>query len=133
LKPQNVLLDRAYKAKLCDFGLSSSSKEGAGTLAYMAPELLENAPYNIKVDVYAFGILLNEMLSKQPPFGAVGLARLHARVLAGERPIVSPNVPEDLKEIIGGCWAASASARPNMEYIQERLCRVVDRLKGPPS
>lgn len=41
----------------------------AGTPAYMAPELWEpGRPFSSKVDVYAFGVMLNEMLSRSPPW-----------------------------------------------------------------
>ena len=51
IKPANFLVDRAWKVKVCDFGLASNSKAqaGAGTPQYMAPELWENKHYNEKV------------------------------------------------------------------------------------
>lgn len=51
IKPANFLVDRSWKIKVCDFGLASNSRSqaGAGTPAYMAPELLEGRPYSEKV------------------------------------------------------------------------------------
>lgn len=57
-----------------------SSQKGAGTPAYMAPELLSGGSYGPKVDVYAFGVLLNEMLTRQQPWGAAGAGDIRTRV-----------------------------------------------------
>ncbi len=79
-----VAQDRAWRVKLCDFGLCSARNNTAGTPNYMSPELLAGKPYNEKVDVYAFGLVLWEMVSREVPFDgtqpgdiktAVGLAR----------------------------------------------------------
>ena len=52
IKPHNFLLDRAWKVKVCDFGLASCPKPEAGTPQYMAPELFDRSrPYTEKVDV----------------------------------------------------------------------------------
>ncbi|XP_059446465.1 G-type lectin S-receptor-like serine/threonine-protein kinase LECRK4 [Corylus avellana] len=70
IKPQNVLLDNNYTAKISDFGLakllmndrSRTSTNVRGTMGYMAPEWLKNAPVTTKVDVYSFGVLLLEII-----------------------------------------------------------------------
>ncbi|KAJ4850976.1 hypothetical protein Tsubulata_041696, partial [Turnera subulata] len=70
IKPQNVLLDEKYTAKISDFGLakllikdqSRTSTNFRGTMGYMAPEWLKNAPVTTKVDVYSFGVLLLEII-----------------------------------------------------------------------
>ncbi|KAK2646992.1 hypothetical protein Ddye_022187 [Dipteronia dyeriana] len=70
IKPQNVLLDNNYKAKIADFGLAKLLKKDQtrtstvvrGTMGYMAPEWLKNVPVTAKVDVYSFGVLLLEII-----------------------------------------------------------------------
>lgn len=70
IKPQNVLLDNNYTAKIADFGLakllmndrSRTSTSVRGTMGYMAPEWLKNAPVTTKVDVYSFGVILLEII-----------------------------------------------------------------------
>jgi len=70
IKPQNVLLDNNYTAKIADFGLakllmtdqSRTSTSVRGTMGYMAPEWLKNAPVTTKVDVYSFGVMLLEII-----------------------------------------------------------------------
>lgn len=70
IKPQNVLLDNNYTAKIADFGLAKllmkdqtrTSTNVRGTMGYMAPEWLKNAPVTTKVDVYSFGVMLLEII-----------------------------------------------------------------------
>lgn len=121
LKPHNLLLDRAWKVKLCDFGLASSRKEGVGTPAYMAPELLSGGYFTDKVDVYAFGILLNEMLCRRPPFSGIETQRVSTLVQRGDRPDIAMSIPAELKSLIQTCWNAEASSRPDFKCIQAQL------------
>ncbi|KAF7837282.1 G-type lectin S-receptor-like serine/threonine-protein kinase LECRK4 [Senna tora] len=70
IKPQNVLLDSNYTAKISDFGLAKLLRKDKtrtqtnvrGTMGYMAPEWLKNAPVTAKVDVYSFGVMLLETI-----------------------------------------------------------------------
>ncbi|XP_022137776.1 G-type lectin S-receptor-like serine/threonine-protein kinase LECRK2 [Momordica charantia] len=67
---QNILLDDNYSAKISDFGLAKLMKKNQtrtatmirGTMGYMAPEWLKNAPVTTKVDVYSFGVMLLEII-----------------------------------------------------------------------
>ncbi|KAM3707317.1 hypothetical protein ACJW31_02G015600 [Castanea mollissima] len=70
IKPENVLLDVNYTAKIADFGLSKllekqqtrTDTNVRGTIGYMAPEWLRRAPITSKVDVYSFGVILLEII-----------------------------------------------------------------------
>ncbi|RWR77721.1 G-type lectin S-receptor-like serine/threonine-protein kinase LECRK4 [Cinnamomum micranthum f. kanehirae] len=70
IKPQNVLIDDHYNAKIADFGLAKllmkdqtrTSTNARGTVGYMAPEWLKNAPITAKVDIYSFGVMLLEII-----------------------------------------------------------------------
>ncbi|KAM0052831.1 putative protein kinase RLK-Pelle-SD-2b family [Helianthus debilis subsp. tardiflorus] len=71
IKPQNILLDDYYNAKIADFGLAkllminqSQTHTGIrGTKGYVAPEWFRNTHVTLKVDVYSFGVLLLEIIS----------------------------------------------------------------------
>ncbi|GLT82314.1 hypothetical protein SLE2022_007050 [Rubroshorea leprosula] len=71
IKPQNILLDDSFTARISDFGLAKlleknqtrTLTEIRGTRGYVAPEWwLRNRPVTVKVDVYSFGILLLELI-----------------------------------------------------------------------
>ncbi|KAL2331070.1 hypothetical protein Fmac_018651 [Flemingia macrophylla] len=70
IKPQNILLDDEYNAKISDFGLAklllinqSHTETGIrGTKGYVAPEWFRSAPITAKVDTYSFGVVLLEII-----------------------------------------------------------------------
>jgi hypothetical protein len=70
IKPQNILLDDLFTAKISDFGLAkllmnhqTQTQTGIrGTKGYVAPEWFRNTPVTVKVDVYSFGVMLLEII-----------------------------------------------------------------------
>lgn len=75
LKPQNILLDIQFNAKLCDFGLARNMTMSThvltsikGTPLYMSPELLEGKPYDHLADLWSLGCIIYESLAGEPPF-----------------------------------------------------------------
>ncbi|KAF8041049.1 hypothetical protein BT93_B3078 [Corymbia citriodora subsp. variegata] len=69
IKPQNILLDEYYNARISDFGLAKllitqtqTHTAIRGTRGYVAPEWFRNMPITVKVDVYSFGVLLLEII-----------------------------------------------------------------------
>ncbi|MED6218449.1 hypothetical protein PIB30_026672 [Stylosanthes scabra] len=70
IKPQNILIDDNFIAKISDFGLaklllSDQSRTKTmirGTRGYVAPEWFRNVPVTVKVDVYSFGVMLLEII-----------------------------------------------------------------------
>lgn len=101
LKLENLVLDADGYPKLIDFGLSKpdatrTTERNAtmcGSAEYMAPEILQHKPYDQRVDVWAFGILLYEMLFGTTPF-------YHANHREQGRRIISEPVqfPEDYEQ-----------------------------------
>jgi novel protein kinase C epsilon type len=77
LKLDNVMLDSEGHVKLADFGMCKedildgrTTSTFCGTPDYIAPEIVEERPYNSSVDWWALGVLMYEMMAGQPPFEA---------------------------------------------------------------
>ena len=75
LKPANIMISAGpedEQALIMDFGISASTSENtagviAGTLEYMAPEQATGQPVDAPADVYAFGLILYQMLAGPRP------------------------------------------------------------------
>lgn len=71
IKPDNILLDKDFNAKIADFGMAKLIGRDfsrvlttmRGTIGYLAPEWISGLPITSKVDVYSFGMMLFELLS----------------------------------------------------------------------
>lgn len=75
MKPQNILISSSGIVKLCDFGFARSMSTNTivltsikGTPLYMAPELVQELPYNHTVDLWSLGVIIYELFVGQPPF-----------------------------------------------------------------
>lgn len=100
LKPENVLLADDGRIKIGDFGLAravsahtTTGQALLGTIAYLSPELVTRGVADARSDLYAFGIMLFEMLTGQQPFQgeqAMQIAYQHAH---GEVPAPSQSSP----------------------------------------
>ena len=131
LKPDNVLLDEAGSARICDVGLATVLEHGGVaplasgkqvTPAFTAPELLrKDSAYTPKVDVFSFGILAWCMWARADPYRGVATHSINHLVEAeGLRPALDA-FPPGLAELLGRCWAADPDARPSFEEIVQHL------------
>ncbi|XP_046390467.1 serine/threonine-protein kinase fused [Ischnura elegans] len=91
LKPQNVLLhSEEGSAKLCDFGFARNMTTGThvltsikGTPLYMAPELIDERPYDHNADLWSLGCIIYELLVGSPPFCTTSILHLVRLVCHG--------------------------------------------------
>ncbi|KAI3746330.1 hypothetical protein L6452_08758 [Arctium lappa] len=129
LKSPNLLVDRKYTVKVCDFGLSRlkantflSSKTAAGTPEWMAPEVLRDEPSNEKSDVYSFGVILWELATLQQPWGNLNPAQVVAAVgFKCKRLEIPRDVNPQVSALIEACWANEPWKRPSFSAIMETL------------
>ncbi|XP_021764810.1 serine/threonine-protein kinase CTR1-like [Chenopodium quinoa] len=129
LKSPNLLVDKKYTVKVCDFGLSRlkantflSSKSAAGTPEWMAPEVLRDEPSNEKSDVYSFGIILWELATLQQPWSSLNPAQVVAAVgFKGKRLDIPRDVNPQIAAIIEACWANEPWKRPSFANIMDSL------------
>ncbi|KAF7804337.1 serine/threonine-protein kinase CTR1 [Senna tora] len=129
LKSPNLLVDKKYTVKVCDFGLSRlkantflSSKSAAGTPEWMAPEVLRDEPSNEKSDVYSFGVILWELATLQQPWNNLNPAQVVAAVgFKGKRLEIPRDLNPQVAAIIEACWANEPWKRPSFSSIMDSL------------
>jgi serine/threonine-protein kinase len=123
MKPENVLIGDDGRVKVADFGLVRSvdtvtSTTGAvlGTVSYLAPEQLERGTTDPRVDVYACGIVLYEMLTGVKPHAGGSPAQVLYQVLHTDVPPPSGAVPGlayQLDELVASATARDSGLRPH--------------------
>ncbi|KAF6150362.1 hypothetical protein GIB67_034061 [Kingdonia uniflora] len=129
LKSPNLLVDKKYTVKVCDFGLSRlkantflSSKSAAGTPEWMAPEVLRDEPSDEKSDVYSFGVILWELVTLQQPWSNLTPMQVVAAVgFKKLRPEIPSTTNPQVASLIEICWANETWKRPSFSDIMESL------------
>lgn len=136
LKSPNLLVDKNWTVKVCDFGLSRfkantfiPSKSVAGTPEWMAPEFLRGEPTNEKSDVYSFGVVLWELITLQQPWNGLSPAQVVGAVaFQNRRLVIPPNTSPVLVSLMEACWADEPAQRPAFGGIVDTLKKL---LKSP--
>ncbi|KAJ6687313.1 MAP KINASE KINASE KINASE-LIKE PROTEIN [Salix koriyanagi] len=139
LKSPNLLVDKNWVVKVCDFGLSRmkhstflSSRSTAGTAEWMAPEVLRNEPSDEKCDVYSFGVILWELSTLQQPWGGMNPMQVVGAVGFQHRRL---NIPNDMDpaiaDIIRNCWQTDPKLRPTFAEIMAALKPLQKPVTGP--
>lgn len=140
LKPDNIGFTLDGTVKVIDFGLATVVQDASpdsdqvynlsgetGSLRYMAPEVADARPYNHKVDVYSFGMIVWELLSYEKPFEGLNRQQFYERVVhGGERPPLSRRMPVKWAQLITQCWSPDSEQRPEFRSIAETLTEMVE-------
>ncbi|CAL5208486.1 unnamed protein product [Lathyrus oleraceus] len=138
LKSPNLLVDKNWNVKVCDFGLSRlkhntflSSKSTAGTPEWMAPEVLRNEPSNEKCDVYSFGVILWELATLKLPWTGMNPMQVVGAVGFQNRRLEIPKEVDPLvARIIWECWQQDPNLRPSFAQLTVAL-KPLQRLALP--
>jgi serine/threonine protein kinase len=102
VKPANVMIDRAGRVKLTDFGVARLTETGAdrtlpgtmvGTPSYMSPEQIQGLAVGSRTDLFAVGVILYQFLTHQRPFGGGGQWVVQRKILHEDPPPPSQLVP----------------------------------------
>eukprot|EP01127_Copromyxa_protea_P021033 TRINITY_DN7130_c0_g1_i1.p1 TRINITY_DN7130_c0_g1~~TRINITY_DN7130_c0_g1_i1.p1 ORF type:complete len:469 (-),score=68.87 TRINITY_DN7130_c0_g1_i1:86-1492(-) len=134
LKSSNLLLDENFRVKVCDFGFSQSKEHGQmltdsglkGTPLWMAPEVMRSKAFNEKVDVYSFGIVLWEFLTREKPFAHHSdYERFERAICRGERPQIPADCEVSLRTLMEECWDGDSSERPSFDNIIHHLTYII--------
>jgi serine/threonine protein kinase len=137
IKPENINLDSTGKVKLMDFGIAKSegialTRAGftLGTPYYMAPEQVLGQTVTPQADVYAFGILLFEVLTGMKPITGESVEKIFNQILYQPidlEPLRERNIPPAISSLIERCTAKQPAQRPpGLGVVIEELERVID-------
>lgn len=128
IKPENIMLTRTGQVKALDFGVARElpgsdhattrhtfeSARFAGTLPYMAPEILEEKEGDGRADIFSMGVVFYEALSGKNPFQRAGFLETCNAILH-EQPVPlrkqNSDVPEGLEQVVGKMLAKNREDR----------------------
>ncbi|MER6983048.1 Stk1 family PASTA domain-containing Ser/Thr kinase [Streptomyces carpinensis] len=123
MKPENVLIGDDGRVKVADFGLvravntvTSTTGTVLGTVSYLAPEQIEQGTADPRVDVYACGVVLYEMLTGGKPHQGENPAQVLYQHLHEDVPAPSAAVPGlayELDELVATATARTPDVRPH--------------------
>lgn len=122
VKPSNILVVPGRGAVLGDFGIARALDSAArsmsvamGTPTYMAPEQVQGGTISAATDIYAFGVLLYELVAGRPPFTGESSAALmaqHAAVLPPDPRTFRPTIPAPAAALLLRALAKDPAQRP---------------------
>eukprot|EP01018_Ginkgo_biloba_P027326 Gb_34076 [translate_table: standard] len=140
LKPANVLLDENMTAHVADFGIAritcansmdlyTSTIKVKGTVGYIAPEYGQGGMVSAKGDVYSYGILLLEMLTRRRPTDDMFSGGLNLQKW------VNMAFPERMVEVVDECLFTNVSLSRNVNFIlnddeQDKIYECVREMMG---
>jgi len=137
VSPDNILVARNGTVKVVDFGIAKAvgqkhlTKAGMikGKLPYMPPEQMRGRPLDRRVDVFALGMVLYELLTFHRPFSAKGEADIMEAILHKPMKRLAeylPDAPEALERIVQRCLAKEREERyPSCRQLRADLERFV--------
>ncbi|KAK1151095.1 mitogen-activated protein kinase kinase kinase 12-like [Acipenser oxyrinchus oxyrinchus] len=124
LKSPNMLITCDDLVKISDFGTSrvlsdkSTKMSFAGTVAWMAPEVIRNEPVSEKVDIWSFGVVLWEMLTGEVPYKDVDSSAIIWGVGNNSLQLPIPeSCPDGFKILLRQCWNCKPRNRPSFRQI----------------
>ncbi len=141
LKPANIMVDAEDHAVIMDFGIARSTSDATGfavtvagavvgTVAYMAPEQARGVEADQRADIYAFGLIVRDMLLGHRHAGSTtAFAELMARMQDAPPPMrtIDASIPEAIDAVVMRCLQPDPAAR---YPTSADLLRDLDRVAG---
>jgi len=142
IKSGNIGFDKSGCVKLFDFGLANELPHSddpddvfdhankTGTPRFMSPEIILKEPYNCKVDVFSFSIVLWEMMALEKPYGSIDAESVKEVVsVFDERPKIPRSWPYKLRELLRKSWSRRISKRFCMREVHCTLVNMMESLQ----
>ncbi|VDO04269.1 unnamed protein product [Rodentolepis nana] len=128
LKSPNILIGEDGQLKISDFGVSKEITENstkmsfAGTVAWMAPEIMRDEPCSLKVDVWSFGVIVWEIITCEIPFNGVDVGAIIYGIASNRFSLPIPtSCPTEFRVLMKRCWCPKPRNRPNFPQILSQL------------
>jgi len=124
--------------KITDFGESkaigttAAGRENLANPIWLAPEVMKGGEYSEKCDVFAFGIIMWELLTGLIPYDEFDVSRgqftyrFEDAIVNGLRPTIPPRTPESYERLVVSSWDADTMKRPSAS----ELCSLIERMKS---
>uniref|UniRef100_UPI00358E7B1D hepatocyte growth factor receptor n=1 Tax=Myxine glutinosa TaxID=7769 RepID=UPI00358E7B1D len=142
LAARNCMLDEKYTVKVADFGLARDTydKEYYSVrdctrarlpIKWMALESLQTSKFTTKSDVWSFGVLLWELMTRgAPPYADIDPFDMKIYLLSGRRLPQPEFCPATLFELMLACWQPHPEARPSFSDIVTSIGVLLSHLEG---
>lgn len=119
VKPGNIMLANDGFFKLCDFNLAreintvTGAVSNTGTIAYMAPELLDGKQYDEKVDMWSLGCTIHEMCMYYSPFHNQSMTQALNNIMTGRYDSICSYYSERLRKLVQMLLSINPLDRPS--------------------
>jgi len=138
LKSHNLLVAEGWKIKVCDFGLARIAPNDGdrnlmtivGTNEWMAPEVAIGENYALSADVFSYGMVLFEIITREKP-PQRKLKDMYAFNTEEHKPAIPPDTPEDFWKLLVDCTAHTPDERPTFKDVVKRLLQMIKDLPAP--
>uniref|UniRef100_A0A8B9PUL0 receptor protein-tyrosine kinase n=1 Tax=Apteryx owenii TaxID=8824 RepID=A0A8B9PUL0_APTOW len=142
LAARNCMLDEMFTVKVADFGLARDvfdkeyysirrHRHAKLPVKWMALESLQTQKFTTKSDVWSFGVLMWELLTRgASPYPEVDPYDITRYLLRGRRLPQPEYCPDSLYEVMLSCWAPAPEERPSFSILVSELERILASLKG---